>query len=125
MHISNFSGWDEKKPTEVKPIPKEEQLEMQHGNYERHDFRRIRFVRERSYKKMRLQKPDDNKIVVTIKVAKRDIRPTIKENGKDVENPSYNKMTYETFESIDVHESNPKEVQAAVMDGLTRAANKK
>jgi hypothetical protein len=84
---------------------------MQHGDYERLDFRRIRFVRERSYDKMRLARPDAKKHVVTIKTATRD-----EKTGK---------MTYVTVESIDVFESNDNEVKNAVMAGLNNAAKSK
>lgn len=84
---------------------------MQSGSYVRRDYKPIRFVRERSYEKMRLAKPDANKHIVIVKRASRD-----EKTGK---------MIYETVESFDVFESNDKEIQTAVIDGLTRASQKK
>jgi hypothetical protein len=84
---------------------------VQSGKYERRDYRPIRFVRERSYKKMRLAKPDDNKHIVIVKKASRD-----EKTGK---------IKYVTVESFDVFESNDKEVTTAVVAGLQRASGAK
>jgi len=84
---------------------------MQSGSYTRRDYKPIRFTRERSYKLMRLAKPDDNKHIVVVKRARRD-----EKTGK---------IVYETVESLDVFESNDKEILAAVTDGLNRASAKK
>ena len=57
---------------------------------------------------MRLAKPNDNKVVVTIKTASRD-----EKSGK---------ITYETVESLDVYEAKPEQVLKVVQDALTNAS---
>lgn len=59
---------------------------------------------------MRLAKPDDNKIIVSIKQASRD--------------PKTEKITYKTVESFDVYEAKPEEVRKVVVDALNSASKK-
>lgn len=76
---------------------------------------------------MQLQSQDESKIIVTIKVANRDDRETVVDGktNKPVKNPSFGRIIYTTHESLNVYQSNPDEVHAAVLAGLQAAASKK
>lgn len=75
------------------------------SRYERLNFRRIRG------KKMKLGKPDDDKIIVSIKTAQRDAKT--------------HKMVYETVQTLTVYEADQDEVIEAITVGLEAAAKKK
>lgn len=73
-------------------------------------YRTLWFCRGERRKAVRLAKPDDNKIIVTIKQASRD--------------PKTEKITYKTVESFDVYEAKPDEVKKVVVDALQSASKK-
>jgi hypothetical protein len=105
---------------------------MQSGSYLRLDFRRITFYRDGDKSKrkennsVRIGAQSDEKIVVVIKTAARDLREKVEDkNGKLVTNKRFDKIAYETVESIDVFDAKPAEVKEAVIRGLSAAASAK
>lgn len=74
---------------------------------------------------MRIGQQSDDKIVVIIKTAARDMREKVEKDGKLVTNKQFEKIVYETVESIDVYDAKPAEVKEAVLRGLSAAAGKK
>lgn len=73
-------------------------------------YRTLWFCRGERRKAVRLAKPDDNKIIVTIKQASRD--------------PKTEAIKYTTIESFDVYEAKPDEVKKVVIDALSAASKK-
>lgn len=73
-------------------------------------YRSLWFCRGERRTIVRLAKPDDNKIIVSIKQASRD--------------PKTEKITYKTVESFDVYEAKPEEVRKVVVDALNSASKK-
>lgn len=73
-------------------------------------YRSLWFCRGERRTQVRLAKPDDNKVIVSIKSASRD--------------PKTEKIKYETLESFDVYEAKPEEVRKVVVDALNSASKK-
>jgi hypothetical protein len=73
-------------------------------------IRTLFLVKERRKNRVRLAKPDDNKIAVTIRTVTRDTKT--------------GKFKYETVETYDVFEATPAEVKEAVIRGLNAAVKK-
>lgn len=73
-------------------------------------YRRLWICQGERRTAVRLGKTDDNKVIVTIKVASRD--------------PKTDKITYKTVESFDVYEAKPEEVRRVVVDSLSAASKK-
>jgi len=88
-----------------------------------HKLRSLWWLQERRKKPMRLAQ--ESKSVMVILVTKqRDTREKITENGKQVDNPRYNKFYRETTESIEVFDTTPAEVKEVVLRGLMSASKK-
>jgi hypothetical protein len=76
-------------------------------------------------KTVRLKAESDEKtVLVKILVKQRDGQKTVKENGKDVENPRYGKFFYETAHTIELEQTTHQEVKEAVLRGISLAAKK-
>jgi hypothetical protein len=87
-------------------------------SYIRRDYFRLRLPKKEK-RDMRLGKQDEQRIIVTVKSARR-ARPGEKnEKGKLLK---ANSMIYETFDSLDVYEAGAEEVMKAVTNGLANAA---
>lgn len=80
-------------------------------------YRAIWYATGRKEKKVKLNK-EENRVVVTVKHAHRDLREKV--DGKP--NPSFEKIVYETIESIDVYDAKPEEVLSVVEKALTSAS---
>lgn len=73
-------------------------------------YRRLWLARGERRTAVRLAKPDDNKIIVTVKQASRD--------------PKTESIKYTTIESFDVYEAKPDEVKKVIVDALSAASKK-
>jgi hypothetical protein len=89
------------------------------GRYTRIDFRAPKT--QRRMENMKVGNLDDNKIIVTVKEASRDMREKV--DGKV--NKMFDKIVYKTVDSLDVREATGPEVFAAVKAGLEAAARAK
>lgn len=90
------------------------------------------FSRERIDWAMRLQSLDESKLQIIIKTAERDNREIVdvedpKNPGKKIKtkNNGFGKIRYETFETIDVFDAKPEQVEKIIKDALNSAAGKK
>lgn len=59
---------------------------------------------------VRIGKPEDDRIIITLKKSTRD--------------PKTEKITYKTLESFDVFDATPQEVKAVVVSALQKASTK-
>ncbi len=69
---------------------------------------------------MKLGKPTDERVIVTIKTASRDDREKVE--GKP--NPSFGKVVYETHKSIDVFDATAQQIEKIVFDALSAKSEK-
>lgn len=89
-------------------------------SYQRRDYFKLRLPRKEK-RSMRVGKQDEQRVIVTVKSARRAKAGEKKANGKPYKP---NQMIYETFDSLDVYEASGEEVIRAVVNGLTTAARK-
>jgi hypothetical protein len=85
-------------------------MKMRIPCYQRRDYFKLRLPKKEK-RDMRIGSKNDNRVIVTVKTATRDNKT--------------GKITYETFDSLDVFEAGPEEVVKAVVNGLTSAARTK
>lgn len=90
-----------------------------YAKFKRKEVKQVKLAEERS------------SVLVQIKTKQRDTRETVKvdnpgkpDHGKEIKNKRFDKMYYETVETIELFETNPKEVKEAVMRGVLGAIKK-
>lgn len=73
-------------------------------------YRSLWYASGEGRKNVRIGKPEDDRVIVTLKKATRD--------------PKTEKIKYETLESFDVYDATPAEVKSVVVNALQKAATK-